>query len=110
VVFDAVRPAYLWNTNPMIPIDKVSRLSKTFNIQFDEGEFDLHCPLCGGWLHAFHLRDDKEAESVDCLDCKVEVNISADLQKRILSLEINDGKGWEFEDGGDGSKSGSKRI
>jgi len=99
--------------SPAPKIDEVDRPkingSEVFNNQFNQGEFDLYCPLCGGWLHAYHLGDpDGEEEATTCLDCRIEVRISHKHEQRELKLIINDGSGYEFKITND-SKSASKR-
>jgi len=82
-------------------------MSNKFNCQFKNGEFDIYCPLCGQWIHAFHLRDEEDGEETCCLDCEIGVCVSFDYTKREIKLRIDDGSSWKFN--GKGSeKSASK--
>lgn len=76
-----------------------------FSLQFQDREFNLYCPLCGEWLHAFHLGGDNK-EDTCCLSCKIGVSISAAKEGReTLTLTIDNGSDWKFE-----GTSGSKHV
>lgn len=64
-----------------------------FKISLSEGEFSIYCPLCGGWMHAYHLGD-TEPETTSCLECRIDVTFSFDPETKTLTMKVCD-DGWE---------------
>ena len=75
-----------------------------FKHQFNDGEIDLYCPVCGQWLHAYHFGDPSDqGEETSCTYCKTAFFLYFNLDKHELAVVMLDGveAGWKFT--GDGA-------